>query len=213
MSVPTPRPPGPWRAIARDNQLNPEEKAVRDATLADLQTPTAPPTPLPEIPPPSVDDSPELRLRLYQSLIDQAGWKMRASVTEERARLEAFHPSGAAAMVTAARGRPVNAYALPATEKNTPRWRVIHHADLELFLQKQSFRGCHTPTCLCTCGKQPYPTQRHAKEAVLEVTLRRVVREHGVQGERWFYRCPDDDRVWHLTSRAPRSRKPKRKRP
>ncbi|MFF0794892.1 hypothetical protein [Streptomyces spiralis] len=33
----------------------------------------------------------------------------------------------------------------------------------------------------------------------MDVTIRRVVKLRGLQSQRRAYRCPDDDRVWHLT--------------
>lgn len=202
MSAAIPQPPGAWRALARDALLNPEERATKERVLAELAEPAAE---TPELPSSAV---PELRLSPYQSLIDRAGWKLRAAVTEQRARIEAFHPSGAAVMVTAARGRRIYVYVLPAAEKNIPSWRVIHRADLERFLRTRNISGPHTPTCLCSCDKRRYPTEAYAKTTKFEVNLRRVVREHGAMGERRAYRCEDDDRVWHLTSRASWSKRP-----
>lgn len=205
MSAPTPQPPGAWRALAREALLNPEERAAKARALAELAEPARPPEETPELP---SSAPPELRLSPYQSLIDRAGWKLRAAVTEKRARIEAFHPSGAAVMVTAALGRHVNVYVLPAAEKNIPSWRVIHRTDLEIFLSTRSIRSPYTPTCLCNCDKRRYPTEDYAKTAKFEVNLRRVVKEHGAMGERRAYRCEDDDRVWHLTSRASWRKRP-----
>jgi hypothetical protein len=147
-----------------------------------------------------VDSRPELRLSRYQSLIGRAGWTTRSTADADRARVEGFHPDGAAVMVTAVRGRRVNAYVLPVAPKNTPRWRAIHAADLEAFLLRRQVKAPHIPSSKCACGKRPYPTEAYAKAAIVEVTIRRVVKLHGLQYERRAYRCPDDDRVWHLTS-------------
>ncbi|MFB7596909.1 hypothetical protein [Streptomyces sp. NPDC056160] len=195
MTAPIPRPPGVWRAWARDDHLNPEEVAARDAVMAAYARPK--PSQPPE---PPVDARPDLRLGHYQSLINRAGWKVRSMAGENRARIEGFHRDGAAVMVTAVRGRKVNAYVLPAARKRTPRWRAIHAADLDAFLLRRQVNAPYIPTSKCACGKRPYPTEAYAKAAIVDVTIRRVVKLRGLQHERRAYRCPDDDRVWHLTS-------------
>ena len=197
MSAPIPRPPGPWRAWARDDRLNPEEAAARAAVIA-AHTPPPDPAPEPD-PEPAVDAPLEARLRPYQSLLDQAGWKTRSAADEQRARIDAFHPDGAAVMVTVVRGRKTNAYVLPAAQKKTPRWRAINAGDLEVFLTRRQVIAPRIPTSQCDCGKRRYPTEALASAAIVDVTIRRVLKQHRSQSERRAYRCPDDDRVWHLT--------------
>lgn len=202
MTAPIPRPPGPWRAWARDSRLNPAEAAARDEALAALTQPPEPPAEEPPTPPDDpVGRAPHDRLGPYQSLIARAGWKAHSHRAEDRARLEAFQPDGAAVMVTAVRGRKTNAYVLPVApaQKKTPRWRAINPGDLEAFLVCRQVVAPRIPTCRCDCGKRRYPTETSAKAAIVDVTIRRVVREHHLQSERRAYRCPDDDRVWHLT--------------
>jgi len=199
MTTPIPRPPGLWRAIARDSRLNPEEAAARaavTATQAELEPPTAAP-PLPEDDP--INWPVERRLAPYQSRIERAGWKAVLVVGEDRARLDGFHADGAAVMLTAMRGRKVYVYVLPPTGRKTPRWRAVNASTLEDFLRRRKIRGFHYPVSGCTCTKRRYPTEATAKAAIVDITIRRVVKEHGIQSERRVYRCPDDDRAWHIT--------------
>ncbi|MFF9310111.1 hypothetical protein ACF1BS_04285 [Streptomyces sp. NPDC014748] len=201
MTAPIPRPPGPWRAIARDGRLNPEEAAARAEVVAAHEAAAEEPAPVQ----PVVEDaplalSPQQRIIPYEEMTLRAGgWRTYVTHDDERARLEGFHTSGAAVMVTAARGRPVRAYVLPATQKNTPRWRAIHRADLAAFLFHRRVVDPHFLGSRCKCEKRRYPTEAWAKAALVTITIRRVVRDHGVQSERRAYRCPDDDRAWHLT--------------
>ncbi|MFJ8348966.1 hypothetical protein ACIQ9J_21920 [Streptomyces sp. NPDC094153] len=200
MTAPIPRPPGVWHALARDGHLNPEERAVRDAVAA-AHTPADPPADTPAQPAAVPDAAaPRKRLAPYQSLMDRTGWTASLTRTADRARLEAFQPDGAAVILTAVRGQDVNAYVLPATQKAVPRWRAIHPADLTAFLTRRQVIDPHLPPGLCACGKRRYPTEARAKAAIVDVTIHRVVRQHGLQYERRAYRCPDEDLVWHLTS-------------
>ncbi|MCI3277504.1 hypothetical protein [Streptomyces cylindrosporus] len=200
MTAPIPRPPGLWRAIARDHVLNPEEAATRATVLADLTQPTEPPPAQPTPPQEDVDEQPpRLRLSPYQSLIDRSGWKPFLTHTEDRARLEGFQPDGAAVIAIAVRGEKTKAYVLPAAPKRQPRWRAIAPADLGEFLTGRRVIAPRPPASNCSCEKRRYPTEARAKAAIVDVTIRRVVKLRGLQSERRAYRCPDDDLTWHLT--------------
>lgn len=205
MTAPIPRPPGPWRALARDNILNPEEAATREATLVALRNvreigPEASPAA------DSPEPTPEARLIRFQSAIDRAGWRISYKGGDERARVEGFHPDGHAVMATAIRGRPVRTYVLVAAGKRTPRWAATSAAALEHFLvHRQLPAGAvrRRPNSKCQCKKAGrYPTETLAKLALLNILINKEIRQGRQATERRAYRCPDDDRVWHLTSRA-----------
>ncbi|MFJ2719397.1 hypothetical protein [Streptomyces sp. NPDC087437] len=200
MTAPIPRPPGAWRALARDSHLNPEERAARDAVVAAQALADPPASTLPQLPAVPDGAAPRKRLAPYQLLMDRTGWKARLTWSADQARLEAFQPDGAAVMVTAVRDADINTYVLPATQKAVPRWRLIHPSDLTAFLTRRQVIDPRIPTSPCACGKRRYPTESRAKAAIVDVTIHRVVKRHGLQYERRAYRCPDDDRVWHLTS-------------
>ncbi|MGP4085470.1 hypothetical protein [Streptomyces sp. KR55] len=206
MSAPIPRPPGLWRALARDGLLNPEEAAARAAVIAEhaarvtaAEAEAGSAEPKPALPP-------RERLVPYEELLERAGWRIVVTATDERARLEAFHRD-AVIMVTASLGGASGArrYVLPAAGRGTPHWRPVNLAGLEHFaatLQLPPKTKRVRLTSKCTCDKRRYPSEAIAKDAIVEVTIKRVVKMHTLQSERRAYRCPDDDRVWHLTAIA-----------
>ncbi|MFE2469738.1 hypothetical protein [Streptomyces mirabilis] len=201
MTTPIPRPPGPWRALARDARLNPEEAAARTIAIDECRR-LADAASVPRWEP-----SPHERLVRYQSIIDRSGWKVSFVRGDERARIEAFHPSGAAVMATAKAGRDcVNLYVLAAAPTEGVRWLHVSAGSFTYFLEHvalpEGTAGMRVPF-LCRCAKSGrYPTEACARAVMVDVTIRRVLKRHSVQGERRAYRCPDDDRVWHLTRRA-----------
>ncbi|WP_432169083.1 hypothetical protein [Streptomyces sp. 1222.5] len=215
MTVPVPRPPGAWKALARDALLNPEEKAARAAALAAPTEPALDPAEdlgaeMPKL-------TPEQRLIRFQALIDRAGWKMSFVFDADSARIEAFHPSRAAVMVTAKAGRDaVYSYVLIPKARGVPRWQVVRHAAIEHFLTHQtlpsgtrSFRVAN----LCHCTKQGrFPTEAYAKLARTDIQIRNTGRGRPPAPEGRVYRCPTDQRVWHVT-RLARWRRPSKPQP
>ncbi|MET9122988.1 hypothetical protein [Streptomyces sp. NPDC004528] len=203
MSAPAPRPPGAWRALARDACLNPEERAARDAVRALLPAKgvrgerpwTA-----------AADLAPEQRLIRFQSLVDRAGWRPSFTFDDERARLEAFHPSRAAVMFTARFGRDrVNAYILRPADVGMPRWKSVGTTAVAHFLTHQTLPDGvrpHPVAKLCKCAKKGrFPTEEYAKIARTELQLRN--RRNGLPAvEGRVYRCPHDQRIWHVTRRS-----------
>lgn len=194
MNTPIPRPPGLWHALARDAALNPEEAAARDAVVA---AHTARP------PGPQPGQTPLQRLAPHQQRIERAGWRLQTDTIGQRARIEAFHPSGAVTLLTADCEGPVKAYVLPATDKGTPSWSEIHPMGLAHWLRHRALTESdipRRPLSRCTCRKRRYPSEAYAARTLVDATIRRVVKRHGRQKECRAYRCPDDDLVWHLTS-------------
>ncbi|WP_435601318.1 hypothetical protein [Streptomyces sp. C10-9-1] len=177
-------------AVARDEVLNAEEAAVRAAGFALRDAGPA---------------SPGVLLRPYQSLMDRAGWRTRITEVEGRALLESVHPSGALVLVTAAldRGNRVHRYVLHAGGRKTPSWRQVNREGLEYFARYRTLgHGCcaHVVQPLCRCEKRRYPSEARAKKSLLDIMLNKELRRGRRATETRVYRCPDDDRVWHITS-------------
>ncbi|MEV7289656.1 hypothetical protein AB0O01_34760 [Streptomyces sp. NPDC093252] len=206
MNVPKPRPPGPWRAIARDARLNPEEEAAR-AAVADL----ADTTPRHEVAEEPVL-TPRQRLIPFQSLVDRAGWRLRFTESGVRARAEAFHhPTRAALMVTSRTDRkPIHAYVLEPRTRGLPTWMRTAPHHVEYFLagrllppgaKRRPYKN------RCTCPKGGYPTELWAKTVRTNLQIKNIYRRGLPATEGSVYRCPDDPRVWHITRRGPGNRR------
>jgi hypothetical protein len=171
-------------------ELRDTERAQQTTTTGEPSA-TEPVTPLHE------------RLVKYQEIVDRADWAMSFTHTEDRARVEAFHADGAALMVTIARSRKgVRAYMLtPASAW----WRQIPLSAVEAFVARLEIplEIARRPPVgsACVCKKEKYPTRDRAVATVTDITIKRVIKRHGTQVERRAYRCPSDDRTWHITSR------------
>ncbi|MFF8406931.1 hypothetical protein ACF06P_35550 [Streptomyces sp. NPDC015684] len=150
--------------------------------------------------------SPEQRLIRFQALVDQAGWKMSFVFDGDSARIEAFHPSRAAVMVTARAGRDrVNAYVLPPAVRDLPRWLSVRAASVEFFLTHLTLppgQRHHPVTWLCKCPKTGrFPTESWAKHFMTDIAIHEGLRRYRGSALRRAYLCPDDNRVWHVTRR------------
>jgi hypothetical protein len=181
------------KAIRRDSYLNPEEAAVyRTADQAGR--------------PPLVPRSPRERLAPYVPLLERAGWTLHVAAADHRGRIEAFHPDGAIAMVKARPDRPYGArlYVLHAPGAGPQLWLAVNRTSFEYFAQR-----CRLPDgpvravgTKCRCRKLRYPSQQAAMNELVNVKLKRAFARRISRREQRAYRCPVDDRVWHLTSRA-----------
>jgi hypothetical protein len=222
---PTPRPPGPAfhasRAGIRDNKLNPEEQTVRDQTTAILQAiardnelnrsertaqgeavPLTVMLGLPAVP----DDAPLIdHVNVYKPLLVKNGWEAETSGHPVRVRLEAFHASGAAMMITAdvrrnksQKGR-INLYLL--RPPGDGQWyKIVPQMLLDVARNPSLPQGIKKweISTKCQCGKVRHPTHIRAAAALAEVQAKHP----GDRREERFYRCEADDRVWHLTKKA-----------
>ncbi|MFE4829954.1 hypothetical protein [Streptomyces sp. NPDC056672] len=133
------------------------------------------------------------------------------SVRDNRLRLEAEHPADAALMITTKRsqvGHPwgkLTFYVLfppqsgPADWLHTRKHTAGHFAE-HLSLPAGAYRV--RVFSKCHCNKVPYATRQRAQAALLDVKIKRVVVRSADMIERGVYRCPQDDRVWHLTHRS-----------
>ncbi|MFJ9900527.1 hypothetical protein ACIQPR_45090 [Streptomyces sp. NPDC091280] len=142
----------------------------------------------------------------YRAMIDCAGWAMSSTHTEDRARIEAFHTNGAAIMITISPGRNKGARAYMLTP-GWAWWRKIPLPAVEAFVTRLEIppKAKRPPVgSPCTCEKVKYPTRDRAMDTLTDITIKRVIKRNGVQSERSAYRCPCDDRVWHVTSQDPR---------
>lgn len=156
--------------------------------------------------------SPRERVARWEPALTQHGWTVHVTATDTRARLDAFHPGGAAVMVTAGiAGRNgssrVNLYALNPPAAGSNAWLAVKPTALEAFvISAQRVVGPRVPSkCQCRTGagrrKTRYATERRAKAALLDTAISRELHHRVRRAECRAYQCPTDDRVWHLSSR------------
>jgi hypothetical protein len=199
---PTPRPPGISfhlsRALVRENQLTPDEQAARDSVAP------APAPGVPAIPDVAAGKTPGEQVAVYEPLLRRAGWRVDIFSHPLRGRLEAFHSSGAAVMITVDRRRHKrdrnrgNLYVLFAP--GSGQWQRTPIAALEHFAVHRTLPPGvrhRTVDSKCCCGKSCYPTLAAASAVLNEAAPKRGRRRR----EHRCYRCEADDRVWHLTSK------------
>lgn len=168
------------------------------------------PETLPNTPPPP-PATPHDRVAAYGPLLTENGWTIQIEHTAERARLDAEHPSGAAVMVTAGvAGRSghdgrIRRYALHPGNVSPQPWLSVRGAWFEKFVRTRKTQGRRVLSkCRCKTGdghpKHRHPTERRATDVLLTARIRRAVSGQARRAECRVYRCPDDDRVWHLSS-------------
>lgn len=158
--------------------------------------------------------TPRERVARWEPALTQHGWIVTVTHTDERARLEATHPSGAAVMVTSGRAGRQGAngttklYVLPG-HHNVPAWIGVRRPGLEEFIRSRIVTGYRKRVqskcqCLTRAGRRKvrYVTDARATHAMAEARRQRL--EEGQPAdtvECRTYRCPDDDRVWHVSSK------------
>ncbi|MDX2296631.1 MULTISPECIES: hypothetical protein [Streptomyces] len=198
MSAQPPRPTPPStaflasRALIREQQLTRAERAARDSVT----------------PPRNRGEAPGERIAPFGPVLAEAGWKVETTVHPLRARLEAFHSSGAVVMITSdvrsSKRGGVRAYFL--RRPGVGWWRRLRTADLPYFAEhadlppsapEQPLVG----TSKCRCGKVQHPTAARAAAALEDITTVRAAQPDSRPPETRSYRCEADDRVWHLTSK------------
>jgi hypothetical protein len=157
--------------------------------------------------------TPRERVAQREPLLTEHGWTVHITATEQRARLEATHPSGAAVMVTSGQaGRASGSgnsrfYVLRPTD-GPGVWLGVRLGGFEEFVRTLAvtkYKRRLDTKCQCRSGfgksKTRYTTQMRAQKAMEEARRHRA-REGETDGvECRTYRCPDDDRVWHTSSR------------
>ncbi|MFH9728681.1 hypothetical protein ACH4M4_37955 [Streptomyces sp. NPDC017254] len=176
------------RALLRDERLTSEERAARDSAR-------------PQRTPPSE------QILAFDPLLRAAGWEVEVSTHPLRTRLDAFHSSGAAVMITADLRRRSNrgsasVYILHAPGSGSwRRLRSVHLAHFATHLHlPPDVRDHVVRASKCHCGKVQHPTAARAASALAQVAAKRVAEGAPRPPERRYYRCEADDRVWHLTS-------------
>ncbi|MFF9786346.1 hypothetical protein [Streptomyces nigrescens] len=186
------------RALARESQLTPDEQAARDSVVPARMRG------VPALPAAAARKTPGEQVAVYERLLRQAGWRVEIYSHPMRGRLEAFHSSGAAVMITLDRRRHIkdrnrsNVYVL--APPGSGQWRRTRVPSLEFFaLHRRLPPGARSMSVgtKCRCGKERYPTLAAASAGLNEVAPKRGRGRH----ERRCYRCEADDRVWHLTSK------------
>ncbi|MFM9373213.1 hypothetical protein [Streptomyces sp. Da 82-17] len=154
------------------------------------------------------------RVTAYQPLLDQHGWASTLTHTATRARLEAVHADGAAVMVTAGSagrtrsGTRPHLYVLRAPDRRgLQQWRGVTEHAFTVFVETRRPVPSSRIHSKCRCRthdgrpKLRYATEQRARAVLVEAQIQRVLRSQARRAERRAYRCPDDDRVWHLSSR------------
>ncbi|MFF7966729.1 hypothetical protein ACFZC3_15355 [Streptomyces sp. NPDC007903] len=107
-------------------------------------------------------------------------------------------------MLTAVRDRRVYAYVLHAAVRRPPSWlgirvRTVEHFAEHRALQPEARRW--VVTSKCRCGKRGrFPTEAWAKKVLTDIKINKELNRMSRATERRVYRCPDDDRRWHITS-------------
>ncbi|MEV7871483.1 hypothetical protein AB0P17_36535 [Streptomyces sp. NPDC088124] len=184
------------RALRRDNLLNPAEAAVWAETadaLARTRRRRAP--------------ARGAALTLLRASVEAhrprlvaAGWTADVAVGAGRARLEGGRPGGAAVMLTATPRRDgviLRRYVLHADGAD---WFVVGARGFEYFVDHRYLPGGaarQTYVPACRCGLVQFAEEQRAAARLLEIKIRRARQRTG--SPRRPYRCPDDDRVWHLS--------------
>jgi hypothetical protein len=193
--TPLPAPPAATTRIAlainRDSVLNPEERAARDS----VPRPPALPTPAERIAP-------------YTALFEAAGWRTETYTHRVRARVEAFHPSGVAAMVTVDLRRKKQTATVYALSAGHIRWARVRPAHVDHYIQHARLPDGAKLAPLrsrnvskCRCHKKSYATRQRAEMILAQVRERRLESGEERDPETRVYRCEADDRAWHLTSK------------
>lgn len=169
-------------------------------------------SPISELPP-APRLTPRERVAKWEPLLAAHGWAVQITHTDERARLEAEHPSGSTLMITSGRAGREGAngttklYVLPNTHARSG-WLGVRRAGMEEFIRTQTVAGSRkrVPSkCQCRTGagrpKVRYATLPRATRALEEARAQRAREGQADKAECRIYRCPDDDRVWHTSSR------------
>jgi len=170
------------------------------------------PETLPEAPP-APRLSPRERVAKWEPLLRDNDWTVHVSHTEQRARLEATHPSGATVMVTAGlAGRTtgsgrVQMYVLKPLGQLPQAWLAVKSGGFEEFARSRTVGWSRRVPSKCRCRtgsghrKVRHTTERRANNALLDTRIQSAVKGKDRRAECRAYRCPQDDRVWHLSSR------------
>ena len=163
--------------------------------------------------PPSVRLTPRERVAKWEPFLREHGWSLRIVHTDQRARLEAMHRSGAVVMVTSgSAGRTSSGhtkfYVLKPGDGPVAIWLGVRRTGFEEFVRSRVVSGYWNRVeskCQCRTGagrrKVRYATKSRAKMAMADARRQRERDDEEETAECRTYRCPDDDRVWHMSSR------------
>lgn len=171
--------------------------------------------PEPATTPERIHRTPRERVTPWEALLHQHGWTVDTTHTEQRVRIDATHPSGAAVMVTAGTaGRTASNgrshfYVLETSLRQAPVWLSVRAPGLKEFAATRVVSGYKRRVeSKCRCRTQAgnrkvsYATEARAKQVLVETRIQRALsrREDGKVEQR-AYPCPMDDRAWHLSSK------------
>jgi len=141
-------------------------------------------------------------------LLSADGWQVSTDVDSAAARVEGIRDDAAVMVTHKVRRRPRRFYVLRPAGWGMPGWHEVGRAVFEYFVGHldlpPGIRGKRIRSA-CHCGKFRYPTEQRAARGLLNVKVQRALAGEGRaerRAECRAYRCDDDQRVWHLTSRA-----------
>ncbi len=147
------------------------------------------------------------KIRVCQELLARNGWKMTTKrVTTERTEIKARHPGGAMALVVLFREsfghRNLRYHVLCELDNGEVCWYETKIQGFRIFAETQNLPQHHRQQTApdCRCGKVCFPCEDYANDVVLQSKIHRVFAGNSRRRERNVYLCPDDARVWHVTS-------------
>lgn len=145
-------------------------------------------------------------LALYEGQLRRAGWRVQLRTTEGRSCLEGFAEGGAVVMAVAkGRRRRCSFYLFPAWAEGQCPWLTVAEDAWTYFVEHRELppgAAAHVPSSNCECAKRRFPTEARASDALLSAKIKRALDETSVRRERRVYRCPADDRAWHMTRKS-----------
>ncbi|MFK0172626.1 hypothetical protein ACIQU5_27900 [Streptomyces sp. NPDC090306] len=197
MPRPVPRPPGLWRALARDAVLTPEETAARSA----VPRPHTRPVPDAGTTPTRPGALRAVADRYVKAILG-VGWRAEVMTLPGRVLVEGIGPGTAAVTVLVTYDETAR-YALQP-HRTGPRWALVWPGEWRYYLTHR-YIPLDAPQSrapiTCTCRKILHWPSRHlADEAVLALWAERERLHHEGQQVRRAYRCADDPLIWHGTS-------------
>lgn len=143
-------------------------------------------------------------------LMRQHGWEISQQEGAGELRLEGARRGGAAVMVTAkhsdTKGWRVRYYVIGAQSDGWTQWARVHGRALEPFIATETLDSADVRRWLgtssnCRCRKVHEATQWRASRRLVGTQLNRLA-TRGAEEEKRVYRCPNDARRWHMTSRT-----------
>lgn len=186
-------------AIRRDDALNDAEAETYVRTLERLRRRQRPGSdPMRLIPADTV--------REFRKPLRTAGWTLTQSQRGVTGVvIEGVDNDDTAIMITHRLFRSRHFYVLHAPGTGPAGWVTVGFYAFNHFVQHRALPAgamFSRPYTGCRCGKVRFATQSRAARALLSMRIEESFHHGQHRAECRAYRCPDDMRAWHLTSRA-----------